>query len=251
MHRTSRSRRLVAASAAALVMLVIPAGPARADECDVEDAIFWSDQVSPGIFRSQAYGTTNSIRLANRDIDEGCPNRTLFGSTAHLILGNVYGNWVETGWKVFYQCTPYSCGKQFKWFAEWGLNFSGHVTGEGSYPCALNFGAFHRWRVSNVNGTNNWNLFVNCNSGGGFDGLDTITGTTYHTGDPTVEVFRRGGAQTGMSDDQQSLSWKNSSGSWVAWNRPACRADGAGTNNWEGVRDSSTAYHTQKGDGSC
>ncbi len=104
--------------------------------------------------------------------------------------------------------------------------------------------------MTNIDGTNNWNLYVNCNTGGGFVALDTFTGTTYHTGTPTGETGRRGSNATGMTDRHQDLLWKNSNGSWVNWVDPSCRFDNQG-NNWKGVRDSATEYHTVRVTGGC
>jgi hypothetical protein len=233
---------------AALLLFGLPSLPAHADVCSDEALIFWADQISIGNWRDQAYGTTNEIRFSNRDVSQACGTYTAAWSTAHLSLGGIYGHWVEVGWRERWDCFG-GCEKVFYWFTEWGLGGNTLGLNVGNYPCAKIDGEFHRWRVANLDGTNDWNAYFNCLTGNGWVHLDLFDNTTYHTGTPNGETGRRGGNNTGMTDRHRNLQWKNTNNTWMDWNDPSCNVDFG--NNWKGVKDSATQYHTIKGTQDC
>jgi hypothetical protein len=221
-------------------------GSASASDCDLKEQIFWADEPASA-FRTDAYGTMNDIRFTTRDTAD-C-NRVTAWTTAHITGGGRWGDWVEIGWRIVTTCAITGCSDRYEWFSEWGIDYQVRGGSSGAYPCKQEAGSFHRWRVTNKPGTNDWNLWVNCLAGQGYVLLDTATDTGHHRGTPTGETGRRGGTDTGMSDRHRNLKWKDSGGTWNGWVDPACRFDNA--SNWQGVRDSATEYHTAKGTNNC
>ncbi len=137
MHQ-QRSMWVLMIAAIGLALSVLPSSPAFADVCTDKDQIFWADEVSLGSWRTQAYGTTNSIRFSNRDINNDCNNYTAAWSTAHHSLGGVFGHWAEVGWRIRRECAgpPFGCQKIFYWFTEWGLSSNTHGSDSGAYILA-------------------------------------------------------------------------------------------------------------------
>jgi hypothetical protein len=220
-----------------------------------EQTIFWADKPS-GSWRRNVHGETGNIELTERDLNPNCAGYiSVAWSTSHIVLGNVWGDWLEVG---FYEGLSSSGGRELRWFTEGGTsgttNFNTHST---SWPCSeLPYGSSDQFRVHNyTSGTTNWRFLVNCNDGTGWQILGTRDDRIYDYGVPAVETGRRGFDDTGMSDDQVSLQWKNSSFNWNDWANPACIYDDPDylttANNWEGVQASSTEYSTQKGSGQC
>jgi len=224
-----------------MVAIVVTPTPSFADVCDVKEHIFWTDE--PGSsFRLNAYGSSNDIRFVYRDLNQSCSDaKSDAWSTSHIRLGGVTGDWVEVGWKVLVDRGTF-------WFSEAAIGFLPAGGNQGVYPCDDVTGLFARWRVTNVLGTNTWNLRVNClgNPGSADILLHSIGGMGTDHGYPVAEVGRRGGVTTGMSDRQRNLQWKNSTGVWNNWVDPSCGSDDA--SNWEGRQDSPTEYHTIRDD---
>ena len=215
------------------------AGRAVAD-CSTEEQVFGGGP--------QAYGTTNNIRLTNRDLNTACgtPQWEAF-SQAHIVLGGILGNWVETGWLEYIDAG--SGAHTFAADTEWGLagNQKGQAVVAVSCIKLSNAGNFYKWRVNNVAGTNNWTLLLNC--GSGFAQISEYDGTGYHTGIAAGETGRYGGTATGMSDSQNTLKFKNSSGTWGDWTSDSCYLDSA--SNWYWSYVSSTAYNVLNGSLGC
>ncbi|GIV00728.1 MAG: hypothetical protein KatS3mg014_2343 [Actinomycetota bacterium] len=250
-ERGARERTRLGTSLALIVFLGVWIGPpdsAWAADCDLKEQIFWADEPGAG-WRTDAYGTMDDIRFTTRDT-ANCDGTMTAWSTAHITGGGRWGDWVEVGWRVITRWAPrIGWYDTYEWFSEWGVNFRSQGGRHGPYPCAQEAGSFHRWRVTNRPGTNDWNVYVNCLTGEGYVLLDTLTDTGHHRGTPTGETGRRGGTDTGMSDRHRHLKWKDSAGGWNDWVDPTCRFDDA--SNWQGVRDSATEYHTAKGDDDC
>jgi hypothetical protein len=155
MNRLHRWAALLLVLLLAATSLLIGAGTALAVDCSTEETIFWADEPSLS-FRTTAYGTLNDIRFSDRDLITNCAGTSLAWSTAHISLAGIRGDWVEVGWdstRVFVGGV-----KIHHWFSEWGVIGNTHGGSSGTYPCQAQNGNFHRWIVTNIPGTNNWNL---------------------------------------------------------------------------------------------
>lgn len=225
-------------SAALVVLMVTPPTPAVADACSTEETIF-------AAYTGGAYGTYGEIKHTDRDINSSCGQYTpLAWSTAHMRLGGATYNWAEVGWEEEYVLSFH----QFYAFTEWGLNGNTKARNQFSEAC-LTQTSYQMWRVSNVSGTNDWNLAINCENGTGWSSLKKYTGTGYYKGLTMGETGRYGGTATGMSDYQDNLHWKNSSGTWNKWSGPYCYSDVA--SNWQFNYLSATSYSVVKGSMNC
>lgn len=236
------SIRWSATIAACIVFFSVAGSPDRAlADCATEEQVFAGGP-------TQAYGTTNNIRLTDRALNTAC-GTPLFEavSTANVTLGGAFGNWVEVGWEE--HINGGTGAHEFNAFTEWGL--AGNIKGQQVVGVSCiklsNAGNYYKWRVNNVAGTNDWTLHLNC--GSGFAQITRYNGTGYHSGLATGEAARLGGPVTGMSDSQDTLKYKNSSGTWNSWTSNFCYLDTA--TNWYYSHVSSTAYKVLNGSGSC
>jgi hypothetical protein len=215
-------------------------GRATAD-CSTEEQVY-------GGGNSGAYGTTNNIRLTDRDLNTACgtPQWEAF-SEAHVELGGVWGNWVEMGWLEFIDGG--TGAHVFEANTEWGL--AGNIKGQQVVGVSCikpsNVGSYYKWRVNNVSGSNDWTLLLNC--GSGFAQVSKYSGTGYHTGTAAGETGRYGGTATGMSESQNTLKYKNGSGTWTSWTTNYCYKNTA--SNWQYSYGSATAYSVVKGSANC
>jgi len=165
------------------------------------------------------------------------------GSTAHLRLGGLTLDWVETGWGEFFNN---SAQHQWRIFTEWGINNVEIAQNNFTFPCSIPNGTYGMWSVgNNPIGSDDFHLDVSCDGGSTWQLLIKYT-TNNSTGLPMGEEFRRGGTGTGMSDHQNTLQYKNSSGNWPAWPGNKCyQSSGADWNsNWNG-NDAFFTTHTQ------
>jgi hypothetical protein len=159
-------------------------------------------------------GTTNRFKYRARDVDTCDGARSL--STAHISRqGNCcdgWFDWVEIGWERDRFTGDGSVEKCVFW--EKGFNGSSEKGGNCGTPNLVD-GNFAAWRVTNVEGSDNWQVLVNWEDGTGFNQKQTYD-TTYRDGVASGETERWGG-QSGMQDSQQSLDFKNNNNTWVRW----------------------------------
>lgn len=221
-RRRKRTPTLLTASTLlAVALLPSPAGVAQA-VCDLKEQVFWSDH--PGTdWRLNAEGSTNDIKYHLRDNNPNCAG-TLMWSTSHIIGGGSWGDWMEVGWKFHVSCGITCVPQNSFWFSEWGIDYTRRGGLQAPYPCG-GLDVFHSWRASNVSGTTDWKLSVNC--GSTWRVLDEANNAGFGRGTPTGETGRRGGESTGMSDIQRDLRWKQLDGDWVGWADPRCVHDNA------------------------
>lgn len=213
--------------------IVVVGGNARqalAYPCDTEQVIFIRNTTS------SSYSAGNTIRAIDRGLAD-CPLAA--HSTAHVRMGGLTGHWVETGWRE----DDSASGHVWYPFVEWGLNYN-----EQAYYLFVFYdylvGGDDRWYVINDAGTDNWTLKLDTLSSYGVWTLVTYTDLTYTHGYAMGETGRFGGVDTGMSDIQTNLRYRNSSGTWVPWANMICYQDTA--TNWSWVPDGTNAYHTVK-----
>lgn len=215
--------------------------PAFAD-CSSESEIFWGNWSQAGNWQNNSYGSDNNIVLRNRTISGVCQGLNA-GSTSFLNV-NGAGTYSEVGWEE----DNGSLGRYWQWFGEWYIDgvLKGRPT--GSYPCTLNFGDVHRWRVKNVSGTTKFDLLVDCQDGRGFRRLATTDAMiSDNQGLAEGETWRF--ADAGMADDHRTLEWLQGNGTWHDWNEPRCDLDNA--SGFKGQFDSSTRYEVVSGTMSC
>jgi hypothetical protein len=225
-------------SAAALGGTPLGAGTASA-ACGSEYAIFWKGQ-------SSAYGTREEIGITNRTADPDCSVFTelVYGSTAYVALGSIWGNWVEVGWEA-----RYAEGTEFiTFFNEGAINNTIRWNHRGvNLPCT-NDGSFQRYQVNNVTGTFDWDAWVDCQDGQGFRRIGTMANTGYEKGLAVGETWRFGD-QTTMGDVHRNMFRRDGGGNWVAWTGVACYFDQ--TPGWHGTAVSTTRYDTVVGYTNC
>jgi hypothetical protein len=200
-----------------------------------DETIFWSGP-------SNVYGDRNEIGLTNRTLDPACtsPSNHSAGSTSHMMLGLIYGNWVETGW---IELGDHS----FIAFTEWGLNFNALAQNTFTASC-LQPGTFQRWQVNYYNLTS-WDTWFDCEDGQGFRHLKLYTDTGYQKGLLAGETFRRG-STTGMGDVHRNIQWLNSAGgTWSLTTGMQCKKDWV--SGWQGTAITGSRYDTVQGSSDC
>ncbi len=221
--------------------IVVTAGATQAlAACNGQDEnIFWQGQAF-------SYGNRGEIGLTNRTVDGSCVTYDVpYGSTVHVVLGSVYGNWSESGWRAHYISggTPV-----ISFFHESGINFTtNHNVDTYSPPCT-SFGTYARYQENNVDGTYQWDGWVDCQDGQGFRYISRTPSLGYAKGLAVGETFRRGGG-TGMGDVHRNLYRKDSAGSWLAWTGTSCYRDPI--SGWQGTSVSATRFDTVTGSGNC
>jgi hypothetical protein len=94
-----------------------------------------------------------------------------------------------------------------------GINGDQATCGRGS-SYLINPGQYVDFKVTNIPGTSNFNLYADW--GSGWVGIATCNNTFSH-GNAMGETGRFGGAATGASDYHKNLQYKNASGTWLAW----------------------------------
>jgi hypothetical protein len=169
--RDRRSVRLLAALTLLAGIVLFPSAEALAACPSGEENIFVADHNGSGL-RTNARGTWNMFQIRSRPINIDCSTaldcnqsnppdvRGYIGSTAHLRLGGATGDWVEVGWVGF----RHSNGtRDYCWFTEWGIN-SSSIQGVdiGALPSWAGLNDTPKFRVTNVPGTLEWNLYIDC-----------------------------------------------------------------------------------------
>lgn len=177
--------------------------PAFAD-CATEETRF----VIQNAAGEYAYGSTNVINVKDHDI-AGCGGGFNFFATSHL-RNSTGDKWVEVG----YTDTVNGLGQEiWQIFIEGGINGNNATCGP-SFSYLISPGRDDKFRVTNVPGTNNFNLYVDY--GSGWVSIGSCTNTFSH-GWAYGETGRYGGTATGAGDDHKSLQYKDSSGTWKNW----------------------------------
>ncbi len=154
-----------------------------------------------------AYGSYGRIDVANHDLS--CPGGLNFFATTHL--QNLTGDKaVEVGyddWKTAFGTEIWQV------FYEGYVNYNQNTCGRGS-SYWLNPGVFVDFKVTNIPGTNGFNLFADW--GGGWVKIASCDNTFSH-GWSQSETGRFGGTSTGASEEHKNLQFKTSGGSWAFW----------------------------------
>jgi hypothetical protein len=171
------------------------------------------------------------------------------------VNGN-FANTAEVGFSIHLD----SSGHEFLvWFTEMDIQgHAGSANDNQTWPCSgsqtPSWGTRVGYRVEHISGADTWDMHINCTDGSGWHRVGPIyDGFGFSTGIPMGETGRREHTTnaTGMDDDHNNLGYLVS-GTWSNdWNGPRCYDDPSGDNNWQGVKDSGTAYHTVQGSGSC
>lgn len=234
-------RKYLVAAVIAMTALALGYSPhaVYASGCSgADEGVFWSGP-------SNVYGSRSEMFLNNQTLDSSCAVGTnAAGSTAHLILGNTYGNWVEAGW----QEELASNGTHlFQPFAEWGLNYVSQARNTYSAAC-LTPGAYQRWEDVNIPGTNNWNTWFDCEDGAGWRFMTKYSNTTYWYGAWAGETFRRG-SNTTMNDIHRNAQWQDATNAWNYTTNLVCQNDAV--SGWQGQLVTGSRYDTVTGSGGC
>jgi hypothetical protein len=221
------------------IVVGLMSAPARATtpSCSTEQGVFWKLFAGGYGF---VYGDRNEIPIT--DHSTSCTSGTDVSQTAHMVLNGVYGNWVESGWQQ-YNCGITHC---FQWFGEWGLNFTTHSYDPKAKACA-NPGTLTRYEVINVPGTNNWNVWGDCEDGAGWSLIVQYTGTGYQWGTAAGEGSRYGDAT--LLQNHQNLQWQDATTAWNYATDVACFHDDA--DGWMGQKDSPSHFEIVAGSASC
>jgi len=197
-----------------------------------------------------------SHRPQARTVDQACTNHGLAWSTAHIAVNGNFANTAEVGFSIHLD----SSGNEFLvWFTEMDLQgHAGSANDNQTWPCSGNqtpsWGTRVGYRVEHVSGADTWDMHINCTDGSGWHRVGPIyDGFGLNTGIPMGEAGRREHTTnaTGVDDDHNNLGYLFSSTWSNDRNGLRCRDDPSGDNNWQGVKDSGTAYHTVQGSGSC
>ncbi len=210
--RPGQLRRLASAALALIVVAAVLISPLPAyalSNCTVVKQIFMRGESAI----SNTRGTDNKIFVRSRNLDTSCKAHAL--STAHINRGGApqdanWGDWVEMGWDK----QRYADGSvDLCIFTEWGDNFS--VLG-GRYICnpsGLNYSEYDFYRV--VYSGTEWLMQTDLNLDGNYQTRDgTGNDITWTHGAAMGETEKKGN-DTGMDDDQRSLSFKNdNAASW-------------------------------------
>jgi len=200
--------------------------------------LFWSNPTF-GWFGSQS-----SIFLNDRTIDNAqCgANSIPYGSTARVRF-TTQGSATEVGYERYKDqfgtlgirafteyavCTTTSCTVQ---------QIHRHYPGVGVPAGCFSLNTTDRWRVAQGNPNTTWSFYVDC-GGGSFSFIRSYA-TTYTSGQPESEIFKRGN-QTGMVDTHSELRYKNSNGVWVYFTDVNCTRDYS--SQYNGSKISSTSW---------
>jgi len=244
-RRHALAASVIVATAAALL---IPTA-ANATDCTTEETIFvsaWSGGYSIG------KGYQNQVQNYDRSINTGlCGyNYPLAWSTGHLVLGNIYGNWIENG---YYLQASGPGAKYYMYFGEWGINYTALSHDIIGPACTWPVGQGSvTWKGSSSYPTGtNWTLFINCNGGPDTYWKTQVTynNTGYNTGSATGETGRFGGTVTSMQDYQFNLFYQLGNNAWANWASPICRQDDSA--GWQPNGLSVNSYNTITGGSNC
>ncbi len=185
------------------------------------------------------------IGLTNRILDPSCGVGTdPAASTDHVMLGNIYGNWVEAGWLELNQGGGVH---SFEAFSEWGLNFNVFDFHTYTATC-LQPGTYERWQVNNFVGGTGWDTWLDCEDGAGFRYLGPRYVTGYVTGLLAGETAPRGSG-TGMSDVHRSIAREDANLNWAHTTSMQCKVDPI--SNWQGMLVTESRYDTVHGSMNC
>ncbi len=225
------------------------AGVAAADYCGSNEALIFVD--NQYIFEwVLGKGTSNEIANTYRGNNTACGNdSTITWSTAHVMLGGIYGNWVEFGWLERRSGAGYFYLKKF---VEWGLNFNTIGTLYPAEPSGCTnrpSGGYSHYKVYN-SGSEIWTESYDCEDGSGFRDVAFVAHTTYGNGYSAGETGKWAGSSPSMADTQKGLLYLNSSsGNWTSWANNLCFFDNA--SGWQNYQDSATQYHILPGSSNC
>ncbi|MEO8292080.1 MAG: hypothetical protein ABI635_02985 [Actinomycetota bacterium] len=192
-----------------------------------------------------AYGTTNWIKIRDRQLDAGCSDPSAW-STAQLGDATAL-NQVEMGW----QERPSGSSHIFNWFweAQHGSIAYGGCCQTGS-NLTPRVGDSFGWRVAyHRDGNFHWYL----NDGSGLTEVGSSTGIAWQVVDfrqgwPKGETGRRGGTDTSAFDNQYNLNYKYqaSGASWTNWTNNSLPEGQDSIPYWDHVKVSDTEFNIRQ-----
>jgi hypothetical protein len=201
------------------------------NECNTNPQIF----VRSSSDQDHTNGATDKI-LTGGALDSDCLGIVL--GTAHTSRTGVdnpgWGDWVETG---FYKKRNQDSSVDICRFTEWGTNFN-TISMDLGCGAPLNNGYYAKWRVSNVQGTEDWTMYVDYLNGNGFI-YEATAHVTWAHGVASGET-ERWGNNTDMSQSHRELQFKNNSNNWVDWPDANCIWDTSTSYSWS--KNSATSY---------
>lgn len=223
--------------AAITFSIVYPVTPASAHCFPNEQTIFVGNYAV-----TSAYGTTNWIKIRDRQLDAGCSDPSAW-STAQLGDATAV-NQVEVGWNEH----PDGSSHDHNWFweAQHGTVVYGGCCEAGS---SLNGWVGHNfgWRVA-YHTDGNFHFYLN--SGTGFTEIALPNGISWQAvgfkqGWPKGETGRRGGTDTSAVDNQYDLQYKYaaSGASWTNWTNNSLPENQDSIPHWNHAKVSDTEYN--------
>jgi hypothetical protein len=181
-------------------------------------------------------GSTNKI-LTGGSLADNC--RAILVGTAHTSRTGIdnasgWGDWVETG---FYKKRNDDGSVDLCRFTEWGTDYNVISLNLGC-GAPLSNGTYAKWRVSSIQGTEDWKMLVDYLGGNGF--IDEATAHVTWAHAVASGETERWGTDTDMSQSQRELQFKNNSNNWVDWPDANCIYDNSGGYSWR--KNSATSY---------
>ncbi len=227
MKARSRLQAGLAAVAAAMSLVVLRPVPAVAllGDCNVIQHIF----VRSTNIAGDVHGDTNRLLVSSRTLDTDCKGEAI--STAHLTpnnFGSVNPSWVEVGWFRIRNADGTIDLCEF-----WEKGVDGNITffhnNCGNFT-NLTLGNFAEFRLKNVSGTTDWDVFINYLDGNGFGMPKHTFSTTYDFSIASGETQKKGNG-TAMDDDQRNLQ-VFAQNAWQDWLNANCVVDEAPGWSW-------------------
>jgi len=205
-----------------------------------------------GSWRKTATGVIGGFKINNRDTNPNCLADTeVYGSGVAILFvdgsGSITNKYVEMGYDL-YHSTPDGFGPDWEGWADTGGGAA--WTGNGCYgSCFVSLGATLGarcyFKINLVDGTTNWKEWVKCGSDTTYHLMVTFPNTGYTRGIPMSVTYRRGGIHTGMTDDVNSLQYRDSGGTFRSWAKNAAYPSfGIATDasNWKATSVTATSY---------
>jgi hypothetical protein len=196
---------------------------------------------------SIARGAVDEIPVKDQAIDHCVTTRPGTGQTARVLLGSVFDNWAEAGFRES------SCGTShcFDVFSEWGLNGT-HQGQIVIHPVCVHPGAWMRFQAYRVPRTNHWYGLYDCEDGHGWVRIGTRAQeyvTPYLSGVAEGEGFHRNAGSTMAGEIHRKLLYLDSNYVYHSPTNIACQFDNS--HFWDAVKVSNTEWHLVPGGATC
>jgi hypothetical protein len=223
-----------------------PAAAAPAPSCPyAEKKVMWR---MLGPQTSIARGSVDEVPVYDQAIDPCVTNRPGTGQTARVILGSVFDNWAEAGFRES-KCGTAHC---FDVFSEWGLNGAHH----GQiviHPGCVHPGAWMRFQTYRVpNNSYHWYGLYDCEDGNGWVRIGTRAQeyvTPYLSGVAEGEAFHRNAGSTMGGELHRRLLYLDPNYVYQLPTNVACQYDDSGS--WDAVKVSNRQWNLVRGAATC